>query len=558
MASPEHAQDEGDSRQDAVRAEAGPRVPVTWSAAMALGVLLVYLSQVPPVSGDQDTAEFALVLATNGVAHPTGYPLFTLLGHPFVVAVHALGTTWPFAANAWSALGGTVAMFFLHRLAIALIPADAPLGRLGRFLWGLLPVGLFAFNPIWTYETTLAEVYSWHLAWVLGAALAFTGIMRRVAGSGGSSSFLLLAAFWGVICGVGGAHHATAFFVAAPLSLVLFATLLSRPGVGFGRTLGLALVVIVAALPPLASYLIILWRGTHPAEVQWPALAPGWPGLLAHVTGEQYWGYLGRFEPSAGQLAFLRRYVWPFLVLGLAALTTSIVFARPGVQRTARAGLLLAASLGTTYALLYGVGDPSSYFLYPMALGLAALAPVGVALCHRPNTARGLLLASATVLGLGTVALWVPWLRTARERAATYVKLDQALHAMWAVIPSGSTIVFWSEDMCQRLVEYQRFSHERPDVEVVNAASLIYPGRRQAFIARHGFDPIEGLEKALPAESGPGGRDARWAAATGFIEHRVNALSPLPVIHFDPSVPTVDLLDKPGTDSLAAPRPARR
>ena len=42
----------------------------------------------PGVCGNKDASEFTLVLATRGVAHPTGYPLYTLLGSLFVHAAH--------------------------------------------------------------------------------------------------------------------------------------------------------------------------------------------------------------------------------------------------------------------------------------------------------------------------------------------------------------------------------------------------------------------------------------------------------------------------------------
>ena len=61
------------------------------SMAVALAALALYLLFAPPVSGLGDSSEIALVLATNGVAHPTGYPLYTLLGHCFVALLHMLG-----------------------------------------------------------------------------------------------------------------------------------------------------------------------------------------------------------------------------------------------------------------------------------------------------------------------------------------------------------------------------------------------------------------------------------------------------------------------------------
>src|SRR5204863_5781393 len=130
---------------------------IGWVIGAALVALTIYLMHAPPVAGDKDSAEFTLVLALRGVSHPTGYPLYTLIGHGFVTALHALGASWAFAANAWSASGGAVAVGLMVRLAGALAPRS-------RMAWvvALLPALAFAFDPVWTVETELAEVNSWH------------------------------------------------------------------------------------------------------------------------------------------------------------------------------------------------------------------------------------------------------------------------------------------------------------------------------------------------------------------------------------------------------------
>jgi hypothetical protein len=152
--------------------------PAWISLAAGLGAFLAYLWLAPPVAGDGDSCELALVLGKNGVAHPTGYPLYVIFGHWFVAAFHRLGATWDYAANAWSALGGGASVGLMHALGMRLVPANAPMSQRARALTALLPVLLFVVNPVWTDVTTLAEVYSWHQAWALGSVLFFVGSMR--------------------------------------------------------------------------------------------------------------------------------------------------------------------------------------------------------------------------------------------------------------------------------------------------------------------------------------------------------------------------------------------
>src|SRR6516162_1282939 len=99
-----------------------------WSVLVGALFGALDLALAPPVSGPKDAAEFTLVLAFGGVAHPTGYPLYVLLGHPFVQALHAAGASWAYAANAWSAVGGGVAAGLLHALAARLVPPRAAPG----------------------------------------------------------------------------------------------------------------------------------------------------------------------------------------------------------------------------------------------------------------------------------------------------------------------------------------------------------------------------------------------------------------------------------------------
>src|SRR5262245_54577688 len=120
------------------------------SALVGAGALAAYLLLAPSVPGDKDSGELTLVLAFDGAAHPTGYPLYTLLGHAFAKFMHALGANLAYAANAWSAVGGAFAIAFLHALAARLVPPSMPRHGAARFALSLLPVALFALNPVWT------------------------------------------------------------------------------------------------------------------------------------------------------------------------------------------------------------------------------------------------------------------------------------------------------------------------------------------------------------------------------------------------------------------------
>jgi hypothetical protein len=533
-------------------------VPGLWSLAVALVALAVYLVQCPSASGDKDSPEFVIVLALNGAAHPTGYPLYTVLGHVFARLLHALGATWAYAANAWSAAGGAVAVYMLHRLGLAIVPtaasASAPAAlasRRDRFLIALLPVALFAFNPIWTYETTLAEVYSWHVAWVLGTALYFARLARELAAAEPPTTRRLYrhAALWGLLCGVGGAHHATSILVAAPLTIAILAVLVAR------RRLraGLVPTVIAAAGVPLLAYGFLLWRATHPTPIDWWGLAPGLDSLLAHVTGRQFGALLGHFNPSPEQGWFLRLYVFPFLVPGLFLSLAAAVQAHDPGERTLRWGLAASALAGTSYAFGYGAVDPASYFLYPMALGLATAVPFVERLAAAARSRRTARYA-AGALALALLALWVPWLWTGQRRARTFVEFDGHVRSMWQAIPMDSAIVFWNADLYYKLREYQLLRGEKPGVVVAHARGLYMPGVRARFLARTGIDPLDDPTVAPYTTPRPYAPDSLVRLSIEAVENSVNRRSHLPVIDFDPEQGTVRLRLKPEVAPGDAPR----
>lgn len=526
MAKPNPVRAAASRREPAALRASEPGPPAWASLAAGAAALALYLSWCPRVPGDQDSPEFMLVLATLGVAHPTGYPLYTLLGHAFVTAVHGAGATWGWAANAWSALGGAVAIGFLHAFAARLLAASGVRSRDAALL-ALLPVLALAANPVWTSETTAAEVNSWHLAWATGACLFATAQLARRDAHGPG---VLAAGAWGLVCGVGLAHHRTALWIAAPLSLAL----LARAG---RRWPSLVAAALVGALAPLASYAYIAWRAAHPALVQWPALEPGARGLWAYVSGSGYAHYLGHFAPSEAQRALLVRFVFPWLVPAAGG-ALAWPFARVGAPRALRIALAAAVLGQCAYVFAYGVPDPAAYFLPPLALGLA-IAPALLAAFAPARRAAPALAAAAA---LAVLAAGRTWPEVAAERAATFTRFDRLVHDMWAAIPREHGYVIFEDDQWYRLLAFQVLEGTKAGLTVVNPVHFRHAAVRRAFAARNGFDPLANLPPAQFAVSGTGEEmePLRAAMVDGL------ARSGEPVFVFLPQLPSVRLLREHG------------
>ncbi|HEY6866376.1 MAG TPA: hypothetical protein VI792_03910, partial [Candidatus Eisenbacteria bacterium] len=342
-------------------------------------------------------------------------------------------------------------------------------------------------------------------------------------------------------CGLGLAHHLTSVLVAAPLTLSLLAVL------GAARRLRPVLVGagLGAALVPLASYAFVAWRAFHPGLQQWEALEPSWRGVLDHVTGARYHHFLGYFMPAEEQRAELAHAGYPVLVPGVALLALALARAPGAAARLAWGSLLAAAGVVWLYASHYGVLDPAPYFLPALALGVIPLAPLAAELlgaaCARARPAAAAL-ALVIVAALGAAV--APWVGDTRERRATLYYLERVVRSMWASVPSGPALVFWPDDRCIRLVEYQTLRHEKPRLVIMDPEILGDDYPRARFIARFGVDPLADLVVPNIAPGTP----EEMAAIRGVLVQMVrniNARTRIPVVVFDLTKPEVRLLKKP-------------
>ncbi len=533
-------------------------VPWSWSVALAAALLGSYLLLAPHVSGDKDASEFALVLATGGALHPTGYPLFTLLGHASVALLHRAGAGFPFAANAWAACGGGVAMLLFHRLALRLLPARDDLSRRERFLLAALPVVVLGFNPVWMVESTVVEVHSWQLAWGCGTALFAAGLIDALGGGGRRLTRLpLRMVAWGLLCGLGGAHHFTAVFLAGGMTLALGWSLakarLFRAWV--------PLVWLAAGVVPLLSYGYVAYRAVHPGGGEvWPMLEPGLGGFLAHVTARAYRAYLGHWAPDETQLAWLLRYVYPLLWPGLALFGFQWWRSR-GARRRLMTGLLVAAGAQVVFVHHYGVPDPNPYLLPPLAVAGLSLVRPGADLAARLRRTRFGVALATTVAAVALALFVVSGATLMAGRSREFVRLDEQYHAMWESIPHERAIVLWPADGIARLREYQVFRGEKRGIDLYNTAALVGRAQRSGFRKQYGFDPLALVDRPHLAEPLRQefviGRQTSPMDAHGFtlIHQCIAERAGIPVVAFDPPAPPRTLPAKPADPAPpAAPR----
>jgi hypothetical protein len=90
------------------------RADAVIAAALAAGGLALYTATLLPGIGAGDTAELQRVAPTLGLAHPTGYPLYTLLG--WLWSHLPIGGTPAWRMNMFSATAAALAVGVLGTL----------------------------------------------------------------------------------------------------------------------------------------------------------------------------------------------------------------------------------------------------------------------------------------------------------------------------------------------------------------------------------------------------------------------------------------------------------
>lgn len=267
-----------------------------WALGLSLAALLLYVVTLAPTVATvfDDSLEFQVVLPSLGIAHPTGYPLYTLLGWLWSRA--PVGDL-AYRVNLLSALAGAATIGVLFLVA----------RRLGSSRLAAAVVSVvFALSTIWWSQATIAEVYTLH-----GLAVALI-LYLTLSGQGTRTPWLAL------VFGLALAHHRTTLLLAPGVLVYL---LWNDPGV-LRRPRDLAKLA-VAFLLPLLLYLYLPLRGQTVASLD-GAVVNTWDGFWRHVSASDYGSFF-----SANPLAVQRPASYPLRLfvyqLGLATLLLGLL-----------------------------------------------------------------------------------------------------------------------------------------------------------------------------------------------------------------------------------------
>ncbi len=434
------------------------RSPLDVGVALGLSLagLALYARTAAPsiVALFDDSLEFQVILPTLGIAHPTGYPLYTLLGHLF---------TWlPLGeparrANLFSAVAAAATLGLLYLAGRELTQR--------RLAAGLATIQ-FALIPAWWAQATVAEVYALH---GLLQALLLWLTMRWAHGRG---------ELWpvGLALGLGLAHHRMILLLIPAIALWLAGhrERLRHPPTSWLAAAG-------AILAPLSLYAYLPLRGRAITSLD-GMYRNSWSGFWTWITARDYRVFLTgnpfSLERDARFYLDLAReqigvWVIGLALLGLAAL--GLGFIGRDRRQAGWDGLCLTVALAAMYGfgLAYRAADIEVFFI-PAFLGTGLAAAAGVAawqagwgrLSRNPKVSRALeVLAGALLIAtLAPAIARFPQMDRSRQWEVHELGEDMLSQPM----PKGSAIVGILGEMT--LIRYFQYAHGlRPDVQPIAA-----------------------------------------------------------------------------------------
>lgn len=430
-------------------------------AGLATGLYL--FSMAPTVTFGGDCGELIAASYVLGNAHPTGYPLYLVLGK--ILSYVPVGEV-AFRYNLLSVAAGGVTVGCAYQLCRALQ------GNVAASALAALFVSTTYF--FWS-QCIIAEVYA--LSMALFAAVLYCLLRWRVSNDG---RWLLSGGF---LLGLAAANHLTVLlFVPALGAFVLLVSVKEKKGVG-----GL----VPAAAFFAAALLLYLYLPVR--AHRHPGLNWGNPDTIGrfwdHVRGAMY-AYHLRY-PGLGELAtrasaYLGVLCLQFLLMapvGAAGVVAAIV------QSPLAGGLLLLCALmNVAFSLCYHVGDIWLYFL-PSFLVFGVFVGCGLtlfegALSRTMGKWKGM--ATFGMLRLVPVYLlcfsvWVVYPRaTLRKNQRALQPAEQIL----ALTPSGARIFIQSDETLFPLWYLQHVYGRGTDRVLVSVSNLPDQIRRKHLLQR--------------------------------------------------------------------------
>ncbi|MCB9155813.1 MAG: DUF2723 domain-containing protein [Caldilineaceae bacterium] len=353
-------------------------------------VLGNYLRTLAPGMLAGDPGEFQFAAWRLGLAHPTGYPLYMMLGWFWQHSLALLGVNPATALNALSAVCAAVAVALLYRLMCAWLPGGLSLRRLTAIFTALL----FAANPTFWNQSLIAEVYALHILFVVAILLSLGIRAQEPAGRDGQvatrpAPSLPSAIVPALLIGLSLTHHLMTLWLLPGIVLYLLWAHYRAPGATVLKLHGAkeAIMVLLALGLPLLLYFYVPLR-SGPAASPWYHQPLGdqvltlyqndWPSFLRFMSGRSISVGFRSVADAAAQVGFaMTQWRLHFTWLGLLLMGIGLYSLMAQKRWSILTLTLVYALIQQLFNLFYAIDDIYVYYI-PLYLMGAIWAGFGV------------------------------------------------------------------------------------------------------------------------------------------------------------------------------------
>ena len=457
-------------------------------------VFIIYMFTISPSVGENDSGELATAQATLSIPHPTGYPLFILLG--FIFSKIPLPMTTIFKLNLLSAVWCALTVIMVIRICLLILEnfdtllntkSNSPILLTSQNLIDKVIASIFAglmlaFSATFWLQSTRVEVYS--LQVFLSSLIMFLTLKifinyEKEVKSEADSTFIILKKWWVVFAlfGFGFANHMMTLYL-LPSTLILF---FSCSGFNKNSLKSLLVLFLITGLISSTFYLGLMIRANMS-----PKYSYGDPSnikrLVEHITARDYSQYiLLSTETIKNQSAkLLKMLSFNFstnkfsmgefslsLFLGFAGLLLMFLF-----KKKFAAYFFLIIIISVSMALSYNIPDINEYFLVPfMILSISSIIPTIITLTASSDKRmmRGVIYSLLIVFVLIEFKINYNY----ADRSKTYI-FEDFFKASISDLPPNSILL--TDDWVAFLSPgfyYQNIDYIRKDVSIISPSGII-------------------------------------------------------------------------------------
>lgn len=345
---------------------------------LTLFVFIIYLSTLAPGIVQIDSGELAATASTLGIAHPSGYPLFTILG--FILTKLFFFLPAIFTMNMFASINTALGFYFLTKFNFLLFTKfyqektktkksknqkqEKNISNLDSnfiLLISVIAAMTIAFSETFWSQGTAVEVYSLHLTlislcmFLLLKAIKETNKEKTFVFSFKSEKLWIIFAFF---YGLAFTNHLTTFLTIPGFAYLYFIAN------GFSKNSFKRLAfLLIPFFVGLAVYLYLPIRASQNPMINWGNPIT-FESLIRHVRGWQYtiWMFSSS-EASARQFNyFISNLPAEYGYIGFVLLIAGgIALISKGVKIFIFQIILIISTV--IYAINYDIKDIDSYFL---------------------------------------------------------------------------------------------------------------------------------------------------------------------------------------------------